>query len=114
MNHRLFKNKLMAIVAMFVMMLGVGAAIAMKVPEKKSKAKFATSWFTYNGSGNVTDPANYTQVSGNPNCPGSTNMCSVQATVGTGSKPVLTDALKAEINNAIANGTPTANVHLQD
>ena len=114
MNIKLFKNKFMAIVAMFTIVLGVGAAIAMKAPEKAHKAKFATSWFTYNGSGSVTDPANYTEVSGDPSCPGSTNMCSVQATVGSGSKPVLTNALKAEINNAISTGTPTADVHLQD
>jgi len=114
MNTKLFKNKFMAIVAMFTIVLGVGAAIAMKAPEKNNKKPLATSWFTYSGSGSITDPANYTEVSGTPDCPGTTSMCSIQATVGSGSKPDITPALQTEINNAVSHQQPSANVLLQD
>jgi len=114
MNRIVFKNKVMAVAAMFTVLLGVGAAIAMKAPEKTSKAAFTTSWFTYDGSGSITDPANYVEVSGTPNCPGTTSMCSIQATVGSNSKPVITPALQTEINNAVNNHQPSADVLLQD
>jgi hypothetical protein len=114
-NSRLFKNKVMAIVAMFTIVLGVGIAMASTHETAKiNKAHFATSWFAYDGSGSITDPLNYVEVSGTPDCPGTTSVCSIQATVGSNSKPVITSALQTEINNAVNNHSPSSNVLLQD
>ncbi|WP_345949030.1 hypothetical protein ABDD95_19470 [Mucilaginibacter sp. PAMB04274] len=118
MNSKMFnpiKNKIaVSIALLFFVLLGAGTMMAMKAPTEKKAAKFATSWFTYDGSGSITDPLNYVQVSGTPDCPGTTSMCSIQATVGSNSKPVITSALQTEINNAVNNHSPSSNVLLQD
>ncbi|MBB6128611.1 hypothetical protein [Mucilaginibacter lappiensis] len=60
MNTKLFKNKFMAIVAMFTIVLGVGAAVAMKAPEKK---QFTNYWFDTTAAGVPT-----TYDSSGPQC----------------------------------------------
>ena len=131
MNIKLFKSKVVAMVALLLtVIIGAGTIMSMKAPgetkakaptenkptkhKSKIKAKFTTSWFTYNGSGSITDPANYTEVSGTPDCPGTASMCSVQATVGSDSKPVINQALQSEINTAVTNHTASTNVLLQN
>jgi hypothetical protein len=104
-------NLSLSLVAVF---LGIGLALTHSAPVKAAKAGVAVSWFTYNGAGSVTDPANYTQVSGTPDCPGTTIMCAIQATVGTGSKPVITSSLSSEINFDLAHQTDSGNVSLRD
>ena len=53
MNTKLFKSKIMAIVAMLTVVLGVGAAIAMKAPEKKHTNLPSYYWYSVNSSGQI-------------------------------------------------------------
>ena len=53
MNTKLFKSKIMAIVAMLTVVLGVGAAIAMKAPEKKHTNLSSYYWYSVNSSGQI-------------------------------------------------------------
>jgi hypothetical protein len=76
MNIKLFKNKVVATVAMLTIILGVGAAVAMKAPEKKT---LANPYWQYDGSGSVTSPSNYVELSGSPSCSGNANICAIQA-----------------------------------
>lgn len=51
MNTKLFKNKFMAIVAMFAIVLGVGAVIAMKAPDAKKALEKTTK--NHSASGKI-------------------------------------------------------------
>ncbi|MCR8560427.1 hypothetical protein KXD93_22425 [Mucilaginibacter sp. BJC16-A38] len=99
--------------SVFALALGLGFAFMGSNPAKAANNRPTISWFTYNG-GNVDAPSSYTQVS-SPSCPtGTANLCAIQATVGTGSKPVITDDLASEINDDLASHTPSANVDLRN
>ncbi|WP_428331595.1 hypothetical protein [Mucilaginibacter sp.] len=104
-------NFSLAFVALF---LGIGLAFISSSPVKAKSNSLTLSWFQYNGSGSPTDAANYTEITGSPDCSGTTNICSIQATVGTNAKPVITPSLSTEINNALHNHADSANVELQD
>jgi hypothetical protein len=106
-------KKLKISLSMFAIVLGLGLS-AFTAKPVKANAKFSTAWFVYNGSGNVDDPANYTEVSGTPSCPGSTSLCSINATVGSNSQPVMTQSLENEISTAISTNNPSAHVKLLD
>lgn len=93
--------------------LGLSFAFIGSNPVKAASSRPTTSWFQFNG-GDPDVASNYTQVT-TPSCPsGNIHLCAIQATVGTGSKPVLTDALKQEISDAIDQQTPSANVDLRN
>jgi hypothetical protein len=75
MNVKLFKNKIMAIVAMFTIVLGVGVAIASTHNTHHNKAVFTSLyWYPVDPSTNeTTGPAEYhdtkSNVIANPNEP---------------------------------------------
>ncbi|RAV60188.1 hypothetical protein DIU36_02505 [Mucilaginibacter rubeus] len=82
MNTKLFKNKVMAIVAMFTIVLGVGAAIAMKAPDHKIKV-LPPVQYQFNGTTLSQDKtaSNYSVVSGSgPSCDGTALPCVVSVT----------------------------------
>jgi hypothetical protein len=114
MNTKLFKNKFMAIAAMFTIVLGVGAAIAMKAPDAKKAVatkKQTNSYWVYNG-GTVTSESSYTLTSGNP-CDGSTNICEISSTEDPSNPghPSIGTALATRITNK---DTSAGDVFLQD
>ena len=107
-------KKFQITLSLFAILLGAGFAFnSSRVTGSSHHPRLTESWFTYNGSGSVTSPLNYTEVSGNPECPGTVNMCAIQAVVESGSQPDITTSLKTEIDNDLANQTPSANVELQ-
>ena len=82
MNSKLFKNKVVAIVAMFTVLLGVGAAIAMKAPDNKIKV-LPPVQYQFNGTTLTQDKtaSNYSVVSGSgPSCEGTALPCVVSVT----------------------------------
>lgn len=93
---------------------GTGLAFLHSAPAKADAGRPTLSWFTYNGSGSPTDAANYTEVSGDPECPGTTDVCAIHATVGAGSKPVMTTALQNDINTALTTHHAQSDVTLLD
>lgn len=73
------KNKYVAIVALFVMLLGAGVAFAFKAPVKKIKV-LPPVQYQFNGTTLTQDKtaANYSVVSGSgPDCEGTTLPCVV-------------------------------------
>jgi hypothetical protein len=101
--------------AAMAVILGLSAAFAFKSDAKKvSRKPLATVWFTYNGSGSLTSPANYTFAGDRPDCEGSDEVCGLQAPEDASQKPVISPALSSEISNAASTHTPTANVTLHD
>jgi hypothetical protein len=106
-------KKMQLSLSLFAMLVGLGLSFSSFKAAPAKAAKFSTSWFIYNGGPN-SDPASYTEVSGTPSCPGNTALCAIQATVGTGSKPVITTSLQNEINFDLSHGTDSGNVSLQD
>ncbi|MFB2121227.1 hypothetical protein [Parapedobacter sp. 2B3] len=71
----------------------------------------ADKWFKYN-SGPATNPASYTEQTGTPSCGGDDLLCAIFAEDDTTGHPVLTQALKDEMLDAIAQGAPDTNVLL--
>jgi len=107
-------KKLNLSLSFVAVLLGVAFAFVNAFPAKAGNNRPLVSWFAYNGSGSVTDPANYTEISGDPSCTGTISMCAIEATVGTGSKPVITTGLQTEINNDLTHHSGSAHVSLQD
>ncbi|SDM21904.1 hypothetical protein SAMN05421820_103227 [Pedobacter steynii] len=77
----------------------------------------ATSWFSYDDSGSITDPMNYNVVSGTPICPTpKLNICAIFAEIqfiNGVQRPVITSALQAEINLAFLTKVESTNVRLK-
>jgi hypothetical protein len=71
------------------------------------------AWFSFTGT-NPNDPSHYTLAPTQPNCPGTTSLCAIQAANNGSDRPVLSDPLKTEINEALEKGQPTANVKMKD
>ena len=72
-------------------------------------------WFQYNGSGDRTQPENYTHYGVTaPGCSGTEEVCAIKAMDNGNGEPEITSQLVNEINAAIANDTPSANVSLLD
>jgi len=113
-KHSFKMKKFKISISLFALFLGAGLAFSGSNIVKANGRHVSPEWFAYNGSGSVTDAANYTEVGTEPDCPGFTSMCAIQAQVGTGNKPVITTSLRSEINTAIANHDPSGNVVLQD
>lgn len=69
------------------LIIGAFAAFAFNAPEKKAPAVMAVQWFSYNGLG-ISDPNNYSELPGAPDCDGSGSLCAIQAPEdGTSGKP---------------------------
>lgn len=101
--------------AALAVMLGLTAAVAFQSSAKKAvHHRPTTAWFTYNGSGSLTSPANYTFSEAEPDCEGSDEVCGLQAPKDASQKPVISPALSSEINNAASTHIPSANVTLRD
>lgn len=77
----------------------------------------ATSWFSYDGSGSITDPMNYNVLPGTPSCPApKVNICAIFATIqfiNGIQRPIITGPLGTEINNAFATKIESTNVRLR-
>lgn len=75
-------------------------------------------WYQYDGSGDPTDASNYDLIPASqvPSlCPGTQEMCAVRALPGSSSKPApFSDEFKEDIENALANSTPTTEIKLHD
>jgi len=72
-------------------------------------------WFQYSGSGDPTQSENYV-LSGSaaPDCGGDQQVCAIRALDNGFDQPEITSTLAAEINAAVSNNTPSANVGLRD
>lgn len=72
------------------------------------------AWFQL-GSGNPTDPSNYTLYTGNVNtlCPDNEQICAIQAEGDTSNKPIITAQLLADMVNALHNQSPSDTVKLK-
>lgn len=71
------------------------------------------AWYSLTGP-NPTNPNDYTFQSSQPSCPGSEEICAIQANASGANKPVITQALLEEMVDALHNGAATANVKLKD
>ncbi|WP_400261165.1 hypothetical protein ACFX5U_14540 [Sphingobacterium sp. SG20118] len=71
------------------------------------------AWFELTGS-DPTLPSNYTFRATKPNCPGTEQICSIQAMNDGAGNPVITNALQNEMILALHNGSPSTNVELKD
>jgi hypothetical protein len=69
-------------------------------------------WFQLTGS-NPTQPSNYSPI-GSPSCLGEDQICAVQADNNGNNEPVLTEALKDEMIQALHDREPSANVQLRN
>ena len=95
--------------------IGLGAAFFSENPVQAGNHRPSVAWFSYNGSGDVNSASSYTELPGSPSCPtGTTELCAIHATVGTGSEPVMTDALKQEIQNAFDDQQSQPDVDLRN
>lgn len=71
------------------------------------------AWFELTG----TDPyqaSNYTLRQTQPHCTGTDQVCAIQALNDGSNNPVISTALRTEINLALSNNAPTTNVKLKD
>ena len=97
--------------SLFALILGLGAAFAFNAPAPKNN--FTTAWFSYLGSGDPTDPANYVEDGSMPTCSGTATVCAIQATDDSGS-PDITTALANEINADLSNHRSSTDVKLKN
>lgn len=95
MNAKLFKNKIKAVAALFAIVLGVSAAIAMKAPVKAHKAQTTSTFYVYTSSSllqaDIQNINNYEAAS--DACSGSSDVCGVTLTTAQslGSTPVTSE-----------------------
>jgi hypothetical protein len=79
--------------AIIAVVFGLTAAFGFKAPEPKA---FTNPYWEYNGSGDPTQPVNYTKLSGMPDCSGTDAICAIQAPAN-GNEPVISSGLKTRI-----------------
>lgn len=72
------------------------------------------AWFKLKDNGNPTDSQDYTLESSQPSCPGTQEVCAIQADNDGSNHPVINEALLAEMTQALQNEAPTTNVKLKD
>jgi hypothetical protein len=99
--------------SLVAILFGLGLSVSSIRPVKAHNRATAV-WFTYNGSGSVTDPANYTEVGLEPSCTGNTSVCGILANPDTNQKPEITPDLSSEITTTLASHSASANVTLLD
>ncbi|HWK57302.1 MAG TPA: hypothetical protein VNQ80_08195 [Parapedobacter sp.] len=74
----------------------------------------ATKWFSLSNTGTPTDPGDYTALPGLPTCAsGSDQICAIEAEEDTSSQPVIDDALKDAMIEALHTRTNQPNVQLR-
>lgn len=71
------------------------------------------AWFSLTGS-QASNPNSYTLQGAQPSCPGTEQICAIQASADSNNKPVITNALYAEMVDALHDQTPSTNVKLKD
>ena len=71
------------------------------------------AWFSLDDGGTPTQPSDYSLVS-SPSCDGSDQICAVQANDNGSGQPILSNALKDEMINALHNRASSTNVQLKD
>lgn len=73
------------------------ATFAFQAPVKTAPATLAVEWFQYNGGG-ISDPNNYSELPGMPDCNSGSTLCAIQAPEnGSSGKPT-----QAGVDNPIA------------
>ncbi|GGH10407.1 hypothetical protein FAZ19_01235 [Sphingobacterium alkalisoli] len=72
------------------------------------------AWFQLNPSGDPTNPSDYTIQGSQPSCPGTEEVCAIQANNDGSDHPVINEALLTEMTQALQNEAPTTNVKLKD
>lgn len=72
------------------------------------------AWFSLNPNGDPTQPNDYTLQSSQPSCPGSEEICAIQANNDGSNHPVINETLLTEMAQALNNGVATTNVKLKD
>jgi len=70
-------NKLKIRLAIAALVIGVSGAFTFNSPAAHASSRQAMVWFTYNGAG-LTNPANYTKVSGTPSCNSGSILCAIE------------------------------------
>lgn len=72
---------------LIALIIGASVAFAFNSPAKKSSNSLAVQWFLYNGGG-ISNPNNYSELPGMPECAGSGVLCAIEAPEnGTTGKP---------------------------
>jgi len=79
---------------------------------KLTKNLSIMAWFNFTGS-NPTDASHYTLVGSQPSCTGAQSICAIQANNDGEDNPVLTNALKNEMIQALNDGLSSSNVKLR-
>lgn len=86
--HQLKKS-----VGFIALFFGVLLALAFKAPEAKQESVSEVKWFSYNGMGQ-TDPSNYTELPGEPECDAEGSLCAIQALEdGDTGKPIQAEVI---------------------
>lgn len=106
------KIKILAI----ALLLGTGTlAMWAFTPTSPVVNQQVEQWYQYDGVGDRTLPENYTLFgSSAPGCSGTEEVCAIKAMDNGNQQPEITAQLESEINAAIVNDTPSANVSLLD
>lgn len=84
-------------VALLAFVLATTAVFAFKAPVKH----FTNPYWAYDGTGSVTDPSNYTELSGGPSCGVSGNICAIMAPEDPNNpgEPQINSGLQTRIQN---------------
>lgn len=110
------KKVLSFLFVLFFVSAGVVFALDLtsgKAAMNANAARQTAQWFTYNG-GDINSSSSYSPAGGTPGCTDGTTICAVRATTNSSNQPVLTDQLKTEMQQALDDGTASANVKLRD
>ncbi len=70
------------------------------------------AWFSFTGT-NPSEPSHYSLVSTQPTCTGAQSVCAIQANDDGDNNPILTNALKNEMIQALNDGVSSTNVKLR-
>ena len=90
-----------------------GAVLFSAFKSKQVKPQLTEQWYAYDGDGDRTLAENYQLVgSSSPSCSGSEEVCAIRAMDNGFEQPIITSELATEINAAVANELPSANVNL--
>src|SRR5690348_1447365 len=105
-------KKIKVSLAMVALFLGVIAASAFNTHH--SVKAFQSQWFTYNGTGDPTQSANYTAAgTTEPSCAGTTVVCAIFAGTNGSDKPIIDATLKDDINQALSQQSNLPDVDLR-
>lgn len=69
-------------------------------------------WFMLPPGLSASNPANYMLIGAQPTCPGANKICAINAALGTGGKPIISNSLQNEMIDALNMHTNYPNVML--